>query len=188
MKSTIFTLLVMALMLVSCGPSEEEIALQLAEAINKTVEVYTLVPSNTAYPTHTPAHTSTPFPTYTSQNTPTTRIVTRIVIVTETKTATPLHTPTITDTPTATLPPTATEDPLQADKHQGIYLVGVDIAPGVWRSTGSGDDCYWEITRMNGSIINNHYGMAGGTMYIAPSAFQVSMEYDCGDWTFLQGP
>ena len=70
------------------------------------------------------------------------------------------------------------------DKYDGFYLVNVDIAPGIWQSLGTQDDCYWEISTKTGDIIDNHFGMAGGTMYIAASAYQVMME-DCGTWTYL---
>lgn len=107
--------------------------------------------------------------------------------ITQTLTPTPLYTPTITPTPTNTIPPTKTPDPLKAPKGAGFYLVGVDIAPGVWRSDGTGDSCYWAVTSTTGDILDNHFGMAGGTAYISPSGFQVEFT-DCGTWTFLQEP
>jgi hypothetical protein len=55
----------------------------------------------------------------------------------------------------------------------------------VWRSDGTNDDCYWEITEADGDIIDNHFGMAGGTASIPASAFQVQFD-DCGTWTFIQ--
>lgn len=103
----------------------------------------------------------------------------------------PSLTPTITLTPTKTLPPTntptkkPTTDVTKLDKKPGFYLVGKEIAPGVWRSSGDLDDCYWEITTKTGDIIDNHFGMAGGTMYIPQSAFQVRLDKECGDWTWL---
>lgn len=107
--------------------------------------------------------------------------------ITPTFTPTPKFTPTITLTPTITSSPTKTPDPLKAPKKDGFYLVGVDIAPGVWRSDGSGDSCYWEVSASDGDILANHFGMSGGTAYIAPNAFQVRFE-DCGTWTFIQDP
>jgi len=122
-----------------------------------------------------------------------------IVIVTPTSTSTPLYTPTITLTPTITpLPtktpiptntprPSATPDPLKFPKGDGNYLVGVDIAPGVWCSTGTEDDCYWTINTMTGNIIDNYFGMSGGTAYISPTAFSVMFE-GCGIWEFYAEP
>ncbi len=86
--------------------------------------------------------------------------------------------------PTPTLPPTATQDPARRSRSDGFYLVGSEISPGLWRSQGIGDSCYWEITSKTGDIANNHYGMAGGTMYIRPTDFQVRLE-DCGTWVFI---
>jgi len=138
--------------------------------------------TKTVYPTYTPYPTQTFLPTFTIPPTQTARVV----IVTPTYTATPLFTPTNTLTPTQTIPPTPTPDPLKTIKGPGYYLVGKDIASGVWRSNGTGNDCYWEIDTLTGDIINNHFGLAGGTMYIPPTAFQVRMEAGCGNWAFLQ--
>lgn len=110
-------------------------------------------------------------------------------------TPTPRFTPTITFTP---LPPTATPNKaltataefqamLTSDKGDGFYLVNVDIAPGVWRSTGTGSSCYWGVTSKTGDILDNHFGMSGGTAYISPNAFQVEFN-DCGIWVFVSGP
>jgi hypothetical protein len=76
---------------------------------------------------------------------------------------------------------------LYGNKGDGFYVVNMDIAPGIWRSTGTGDDCYWEVTQANGDIIDNHFGMSGGTVYITPTAFQVQFE-DCGEWVFFSPP
>jgi hypothetical protein len=73
---------------------------------------------------------------------------------------------------------------LKSDKTDGFYLVNIDIAPGVWRSNGSGNSCYWATTTKTGKIITNHYGMAGGTAYISENAYQVEFD-SCGIWTYL---
>jgi hypothetical protein len=92
-----------------------------------------------------------------------------------------------TNTPAPTNTPVQTVDLLLTDKRDGFYLVGVKIAPGVWKSTGTGDDCYWAIYERDDDIINNHFGLSGGTMYIPTDAFQVRME-DCGTWEYLGPP
>jgi hypothetical protein len=107
------------------------------------------------------------------------------VIVTPTSTPTPLYTPTITNTPTVTPTITSTPNKLTMDKKPGIYLVNVDIAPGVWRSQGVGDNCYWGISNKTGKTTKNHFGKAGGTMYVSASDYQVSMEDECGMWVYL---
>ena len=129
-------------------------------AIAQTQTAWTKVPTQTARPTYTP---------------PPTVYVTKVVIVTATFTATPEFTP------------SATLDPLFQPKGDGFYLVGVDIAPGVWRSTGTGTKCYWEVTEKNGDIVDNNFGMSGGTAYIPPTAFQVQFE-KCGDWVYMGPP
>ena len=187
MRKFCILFILFAIFFTGCGPSDEEITAMVYGFVAQTVQAFTPIPSNTPYLTYTPVDTATPYPTYTPQNTPTVQVETKIIVVTVTNTATPLYTPTITDTPTATIPPTATKDPLQMDKGPGFYLIGVDIAPGVWRSTGTNDNCYWEVTRDTGKTISNHFGMAGGTMYLPTTAFQVSMDAECGTWTFLKG-
>ncbi len=91
--------------------------------------------------------------------------------------------PTATSRPTAT----ATAPPLLAPKEDGHYLINVDIAPGVWRSHGTGNACYWEVTTATGDIISYDLGMAGGAAYIPPTGFEVTFEW-CGTWTYLKGP
>lgn len=135
-------------------------ARSIQTAIAQTQTTWTKVPTQTAYATYTP---------------PPTVYVTKIVVVTSTFTATPKFTP------------TAALDPLFQPKGDGFYLVGVDIAPGIWRSNGTGTKCYWEVTEKNGDILDNDFGMAGGTAYISPDAFQVKFE-DCGTWTYMGPP
>ena len=172
----IFTLLLIA----SCTPKPQ----QIQPFVEQTLAAW---PTQTAYPTLTANPTNTPYPTYTSLPTytklPTTTPV--IKIVTATSTATPVYTPTNTLPPTATATTTPTADPLKRSRGDGIYLVGIEIAPGVWDSNGTGDSCYWEVTTATGDIINNHFGLAGGTAYISATAFQVMFER-CGTWTWLQ--
>ena len=158
-----------------------EVESGVAVGVQATIENFTKVPTNTPFTTNTPYATYTAYPTQTALPTYTPVIV----VVTATYTATPLYTPTETLTPTNTATLTPTSDPRTEDKGNGFYLVNVDIAPGVWRSAGTQDDCYWEITDKYGDIINNHFGMAGGTMYIPASAYQVMLE-DCGRWTYLR--
>jgi hypothetical protein len=135
----------------------------------------------------TPYPTLEPLPTYTFQPTftvPPTQTP-WVILITPTPSPTPLFTPTNTVPPTATLPPTATKDITRADKQDGVYLVGEEIAVGLWRSEKDvSDDCYWETTTKKGDINNNYFGLSGGTMYLRKSDFQVSME-DCGTWKYM---
>ncbi len=173
MKKNILISLVFVL-LVGCGPSEEQIAIPVAETLSA-------IPTQTAYPTFTPMNTFTPYPTYTIPATYTPVIK----VVTPTYTPSPLYTATITNTPTITATKTNTPNPLTKDKSPGFYLVGTNIAPGVWKSMGTGDGCYWSITTKTGDIIDNFFGMAGGTLYLSTTAFQVQLDPACGMWTYL---
>jgi len=139
------------------------------------------IPTRTAYPTYTP------YPTYT-QLPPVYIVVTATLSPTPLQTSTATITPTITLIPTETPLPSPTTDPATKIKQPGFYLVGVEFAPGIWRSMASGDDCYWSITARNGEIINNHFGQAGGTMYVPPDAFQVQLDPECGSWEYLSPP
>ncbi len=167
-------MLVSVVILAACTPKPE----QIAPYLQQTLAAW---PTQTAYPTLTPNPTFTLYPTFTpiQTYTPVNTQTPKVIVVTATGTATPEYTPTITETPTPT------KDPLMMDKRPGIYVVGTDIAPGLWRSLSTGDDCYWEITTRTGDIIDNHFGKAGGTMYIQPNAFQVMLEDECGNWTYL---
>ena len=153
---------------------EARVEIGINQGIERLVAEFTEVPTNTPYPTYTTYPTLTPNPTYTPE----------FVIVTATFTSTPKYTPTITLTPTNTATPTNTQDPTKMDKKDGFYLVDSEIAPGVWRSNGTQNNCYWEVSTPTGDIISNHFGMAGGTMYVPSSGFQVMLE-NCGTWTYI---
>jgi len=142
-----------------------EVEVAVTELVTEIVEVTRLVPV-----------TITPTPT---------------LLMTPTPSNTPTITPTATDTPLPTNTPnrmlTATAEafaPLIEDRGDGIYLVNVDIAPGIWRNNWEGDDCYWKRSTRTGDIIDNHFGLGGGTVFIAATDFTV--EFDgCGQWTYL---
>lgn len=74
---------------------------------------------------------------------------------------------------------------LEKPKENGFYLVGIDIAAGHWESTGTNDDCYWARTDVEGETIANHFGLAGGTMTILETDFQVELN-DCGTWVYVE--
>lgn len=175
LKKLLLIQVLFLIVLSGCSFIDKKIEPTIQSRVEQTISAFTKVPSNTPYNTQTAYPTLTPNPTYTP----------KIVIVTATLTNTPLYTSTITETPTNTATLTRTPDPTKTDKHPGFYLVGEEIAPGVWRSLGTSDSCYWSITTQTGSIINNHFGMAGGTMYVPTSGFQVELDADCGTWTYL---
>lgn len=71
-----------------------------------------------------------------------------------------------------------------APKKDGFYLVGVDIAPGLWRSTGAGAQCYWARQNVTQDVIDNDLGYAGGAVMIRPDDFEF-FTHGCGAWTML---
>ena len=71
-----------------------------------------------------------------------------------------------------------------APKKDGFYLVGVDIAPGVWRSTGQGGSCYWARQNLTQDLIDNDLGFAGGAVTIQASDVEFYTR-GCGNWVML---
>ncbi|WP_409957340.1 Ig-like domain-containing protein [Gemmatimonas sp.] len=67
----------------------------------------------------------------------------------------------------------------------GMYLVGVDIEPGTWRTPGSNALCYWaRLRNINGSndIIANNLNEGPAIMTVLPTDVAVDVS-DCGTWT-----
>ena len=73
---------------------------------------------------------------------------------------------------------------LKEPKRDGIWTVGLEIAAGKWRSSGTGDDCYWQRSPdgQPDSIIDNHFGNAGGSVTLrAGEEFETTR---CGTWEY----
>ena len=94
-------------------------------------------PKAEALPTYTPYPTLMPLPTYTPAPTQT-----AVVIVI---TATPLPAQTSTATSLPNL------DETTKDKTEGVYLVGSEVAPGLWRGSG---DCGIQIYDKSGMLLD----------------------------------
>jgi len=118
--------------------------------------IVTSVPTETPEPTDTAEPTDTPEPTSTPQ-------------------------PTNTPEPTATPTPKTPESP----KGNGFYTVGEDIAPGKWHSTGTGTSCYWERLDASQNTLGNHFGIAGGTVTILATDYEVQLK-GCGTWEYVE--
>lgn len=162
----------------ACAPSPKAIEAAIAE----TQAAWTPISSQTPYPTQTQWVVTKMI----------TSIVKETVLVFPTETPTPVYTPTKTGTPTNTPNIAATTTSQQIAKLQrsfrdGNYLIGVDIAPGVWRNDGSSDNCYWTRNTRTGDIIDNYLGAGGGTAYIGPNDFSFRSER-CNTWTYLGPP
>lgn len=87
---------------------------------------------------------------------------------------------------TATPLPVAAADIPTSMHRPGTYLVNSEIAPGKWRNNGT-SNCYWEILSSSGDIMENDFGTAGGIMFIPSNGYVVTLDEECGDWTYL-GP
>ena len=77
-----------------------------------------------------------------------------------------------------------TSSPTAPFKGDGTYLVGVDIAPGTWRSSSS-DSCYWaRLSGFSGAgvrqILANNNGVGVVTILPTDKGFDTSR---CGTWT-----
>lgn len=70
-------------------------------------------------------------------------------------------------------------------RNDGIYIVGKSIAPGLWRSRGVQSDCYWARYNSQNDLLDNHFGVAGGTVNIRSSDLQVEFR-DCGSWKYVE--
>jgi hypothetical protein len=68
----------------------------------------------------------------------------------------------------------------------GTYIVGTDISPGKWKSSGGGDSCYWArlsaFTGTLGAIIANHLGGGGATIVTIRSTDKGFSTEGCGTW------
>jgi hypothetical protein len=107
----------------------------------------------------------------------------------------PSRTPYPTRTATMTLPSEVTATAynnlqliLYSVHNPGVYLVNVDIGPGIWRNSSTRDDCYWQRSDKYGEIIDNYLGFGGGTIYIDPTDFSIEFDEDCGAWTYYSAP
>ncbi len=103
-------------------------------------------------------------------------------------------TPTVTLTPenTATSVPTTELEATQtaaalptANKGDGVYLAGAEIAFGEWVSeAGSGQDCYWVRRKYDGIVFGSYYGQPGVSMRVEPTDYEVELN-GCGTWTYV---
>lgn len=160
-------LIILVITFTACAPSQETIEKAVSETL-QAIPTFTFQPTYTIPPSQTPKIV----------------IETKIVMVTVTPTPTPEFTPTPSQTPTITNTP---EPENKKNRQAGFYLIPSEMSPGVWRSSNKDtNSCYWSITTATGDIIDNHFGMGGGTMYIPQSAYQVQLEPECGFWEFIQ--
>ena len=115
--------------------------------------------------------------------------ITRLVVVTATYSG-----PTETPVPTATLAPSVTPSPTidqtKADKRDGSYMVGNEIAPGIWRSKGGSADeeCALQIKTFSGDLSDITYSLPGATIRIPSGQYIVYIGGGSGNlctWSFF---
>lgn len=66
----------------------------------------------------------------------------------------------------------------------GTWTVGEDFPAGTYKTTGSGEDCYWSIYKSGtnqSDIVNNHIG--GGNLRVTLKKGQDFETARCGTWT-----
>jgi len=87
--------------------------------------------------------------------------------------------------PQATPQPTA--DSTTADKGKGSYLVGSEIAPGIWRSSGSGT-CDLTINDLSGELVDIALDPVGATFRVPDGQYVVVITSALGSctWGYLQ--
>lgn len=129
---------------------------------------YTPYPTLAALPTYTPYPTLEPLPTYTPYPTP----VIPTVVPSETIPAV-----------TATSNPTVNLN-LTSDKEAGVWLVGTEVAVGLWRAVGG--DCYSVTSDKSGGPMDMASG-PNSIINIPPVAFSVQFVSYPGNctWTYL---
>lgn len=93
--------------------------------------------------------------------------------------------PTTLAPPTTVAPTTTTAPGPKTTFSDGSYRVGVDIAPGTYRSSGTGSDCYWQrLSNFTGSgnILANYLSNSPTTVTILPGDAGFESRR-CGTWT-----
>ena len=104
--------------------------------------------------------------------------VTRIVVVTVTPSG-----------PTGTPQPTI--DRTKSDKTDGFYMVGLEIAPGVWRSSGGSpsEECWRLINNFDGDTEDITGELPGATIRVPNGEYIVLIGGGSGNrctWSFPQ--
>ena len=91
--------------------------------------------------------------------------------------------PAETKTVTKTVAPPPPPGPKTSIETNGTFVVGSDIAPGTYRSTGGKDGCYWaRLKTLNtGDIIDNNVGDGPQVVEILPTD-KAFMTRNCGKW------
>lgn len=109
---------------------------------------------------------------------------------TETAEAEPTSTPAPTETAPAAGSARTTPELSPTGPHgDGMYVVGVEIAPGLWRSIRTPDMdterfCYFSRRKYDGVLLGSYYGLPGPNLLIRPGDYEVEMD-GCGMWVYM---
>jgi len=68
---------------------------------------------------------------------------------------------------------------MSAPKNDGFYLIGVEIAQGVWETENGQSACYWALLDNNQEILKNHFGLSGGTINLTENYYELEIR-NCG--------
>ncbi|MFD8516580.1 hypothetical protein ACFV27_37250 [Streptomyces antimycoticus] len=61
--------------------------------------------------------------------------------------------------------------------------LGEDVAPpGTYRTSGDLEDCYWERTKRDGTVIDNQFATAAKEIRVTVRAGELFTSRDCGTW------
>jgi hypothetical protein len=97
---------------------------------------------------------------------------------------------TCTSTPTLGKPAsTPTQISMTGPHRDGVYLVGVEIAKGLWRSVQSANAetetfCFFARRKYDGVVLGSYYGLPGPDLLVGAGDYEVEME-GCGVWVYL---
>jgi len=77
----------------------------------------------------------------------------------------------------------------EAPKRTGSFLVGPEIAPGIWRSEGTGESCWIQVKDLSGKVVDISGDPPGGTIRIPAGDLIVVIDAilnpDC-TWEYLK--
>lgn len=67
----------------------------------------------------------------------------------------------------------------------GLYVVGQDVQPGTYATTGSVENCYWAVVDSAGEVIDNNFISAAPRAELTIGADASALEIDggCGEWS-----
>lgn len=73
---------------------------------------------------------------------------------------------------------------MKAPKGRGSYLVGVEMAPGIWRSSGTEDTCYLKLNSLAGEL-EDIVGDPPGSTFSVPVGDYIVIISGC-EWMFYK--